>query len=477
MLRLPALLTSVFPPDSKSLFVHAPLIRRCLRRGYAFNLSLHMCNGHGTNYVTRRTTSCSFKRESWSYPHSICLHRSGVHLSKVSCIYFNQNSAVQNQENNLMHIFCNGSVIKQRVYVPHHQDCRHFSVLERITSSQPLCGAMRNSNEHKERTHVPVQTNSSRQLSFSAKSVVDASPLSFQPYLRLTRVDKPIGTWLLFWPCTWSICLAGEAGHLPDFRMIALFGMGAFLMRGAGCIINDMWDKDFDRKVERTKLRPLASGELNTFQALCFLGLNLSLALGVLLQLNWYSVMLGASSMLLVVTYPLMKRYTYWPQAFLGLTFNYGAILGWSAVQGSCDWPIVIPLYTSGFAWTLLYDTIYAHQDKYDDMLIGVKSTALKFGDQTKPWLFGFAAVMMSGLTCTGVMCEQTWPYYLAVATTGTHLAYQIYDVDLNNPDDCARKFRSNSWLGMILFLGAAFGTWLRHPHTKGDRAVKGTNR
>ncbi|KAJ8301372.1 hypothetical protein KUTeg_020359 [Tegillarca granosa] len=158
----------------------------------------------------------------------------------------------------------------------------------------------------------------SRNLSFSPAKILAASPAGLQPYLRLIRFDKPIGTWLLYWPCTWSIALAATPGCLPDLWLLTLFGMGSFFMRGAGCIINDMWDKDFDRKVERTKLRPLASGELTQFQGLSCLASMLSVSLCILLQLNYYSIILGASSMLLVILYPLAKRYTFWPQAMLG---------------------------------------------------------------------------------------------------------------------------------------------------------------
>ncbi|XP_027350137.1 4-hydroxybenzoate polyprenyltransferase, mitochondrial isoform X2 [Abrus precatorius] len=187
-------------------------------------------------------------------------------------------------------------------------------------------------------------------------------PRQIQPYARLARVDKPIGTWLLLWPCMWSITFAATPGNLPDFKMLALFGCGALLLRGAGCTINDLLDRDIDTMVERTKLRPVASGLLTPFQGLCFLGFQLLLGLGILLQLNNYSRVLGASSLLLVFSYPLMKRFTFWPQAYLGLTFNWGALLGWAAVKGSLDPSIVLPLYASGVFWTLVYDTIYAHQ-------------------------------------------------------------------------------------------------------------------
>ncbi|KAL7836638.1 hypothetical protein AOLI_G00279220 [Acnodon oligacanthus] len=297
-----------------------------------------------------------------------------------------------------------------------------------------------------------------RSFSLTPGGIVNAAPSSVQPYLRLMRLDKPIGTWLLYLPCTWSIGLAADPGCLPDLRMLALFGTGALLMRGAGCTINDMWDKDFDKKVSRTAMRPIAAGQISRFQALVFLGGQLSLALGVLLCLNYYSIALGAASLSLVVTYPLMKRITYWPQLVLGLTFNWGALLGWSAVMGSCDWSVCLPLYFSGVMWTLIYDTIYAHQDKDDDIKLGVKSTALKFQEKTKPWLSAFSVAMLSGLVLAGANADQTLPYYAAVSTVAVHLAHQIYSLEFNKPADCWKKFASNRNLGLLLFLGIVVG-------------------
>ncbi len=173
-----------------------------------------------------------------------------------------------------------------------------------------------------------------------AARLVASVPVSARPYLRLMRVDRPIGTWLLFWPCGWSIAMAAQPGCLPDPHVLALFAAGALLMRGAGCTINDLWDRDFDRRVERTQSRPLASGELEPSDALALLAAQLGGGLMVLLQLNTYSILLGASSLGMVVTYPLFKRFTYWPQLALGLTFNWGALLGWSAVRGYCDWQV-----------------------------------------------------------------------------------------------------------------------------------------
>ncbi|KAL3679344.1 hypothetical protein R1sor_022300 [Riccia sorocarpa] len=276
-------------------------------------------------------------------------------------------------------------------------------------------------------------------------------PTSLQSFAHLARLDRPIGTWLLAWPCFWSISLAAPAGGLPDMKLITLFGVGAILLRGAGCTVNDLLDSDIDRKVERTRQRPLASNELTTFQGISFLGCQLLLGLGVLLQLNNFSRVLGASSLLLVGTYPLMKRWTYWPQAFLGLTFNWGALLGWAAVHGDLDLSVVLPLYASGISWTLVYDTIYAHQDKEDDVKVGVKSTALRFGDNTRTWLGGFSATCISGLTLAGINADLGWPFYAGIAASAGHLAWQVYTVDINDRADCNSKFVSNKWFGAIV--------------------------
>ncbi|XP_042057690.1 4-hydroxybenzoate polyprenyltransferase, mitochondrial-like [Salvia splendens] len=286
-------------------------------------------------------------------------------------------------------------------------------------------------------------------------------PEKARPYARLARLDKPIGTWLLAWPCMWSITMAAAPGSLPDIKMMMLFGTGALLLRGAGCTINDLLDRDIDTKVARTRSRPIASGVLSPFQGLCFLGFQLLLGLEILLQLNNFSRVLGASSLLLVFSYPLMKRLTYWPQAYLGLTFNWGALLGWAAVRGSLDLAVVIPLYASGVFWTLVYDTIYAHQDKEDDMIVGVKSTALRFADSTKEWISGFGAACIGSLALSGYNANLEWTYYIFLAAGSTQLAWQILTVDLSSRADCSRKFVSNKWFGAIICSGILFGRLL----------------
>ncbi|KAJ4710427.1 4-hydroxybenzoate polyprenyltransferase, mitochondrial [Melia azedarach] len=283
-------------------------------------------------------------------------------------------------------------------------------------------------------------------------------PTRARAYAKLARLDKPIGTWLLAWPCMWSITMAASPGHLPDFKMMTLFGCGALLLRGAGCTVNDLLDRDIDTMVERTKSRPVASGLLTPFQGLCFLGFQLLLGLGILLQLNNYSRVLGASSLLLVFSYPLMKRFTFWPQAYLGLTFNWGALLGWAAVRGNLDPAVVFPMYISGVFWTLVYDTIYAHQDKEDDLKVGVKSTALRFGDSTKEWITGFGIACISSLALSGFNAGIGWPYYAFLAAASGHLGWQMWTVDLSSRADCNRKFVSNKWFGALVFSGILFG-------------------
>ncbi|ENN72819.1 hypothetical protein HUJ04_013386 [Dendroctonus ponderosae] len=295
-----------------------------------------------------------------------------------------------------------------------------------------------------------------------ASRLVNSAPAQIQPYLKLMRLDRPVGSWLLYWPVSWGIASAASPGCIPDLYLLTLCGLGAVVMRGAGCTINDMWDRDIDAKVKRTKDRPLVNGDVSLQKAVVFLAAQLSVGLAVLLQLNWYSIELGASSLALVIVYPLMKRFTYWPQFVLGLAFNWGALLGYSAVTGSIDPTICLPLYFSGVCWTIIYDTIYAHQDRLDDLSIGIKSTAIKFNEDTKLWLGGFSVLMISSLIASGIMNAQMWPYYVATGAISAHLAQQIATLNINNAKDCSRKFISNSWIGFILFCGIALGRYLK---------------
>ncbi|KAI9584901.1 hypothetical protein GQX74_006796 [Glossina fuscipes] len=301
---------------------------------------------------------------------------------------------------------------------------------------------------------LSIQPSGNEKNNLKTTSIKSEVIRNILPYIRLMRVDRPIGSFLLFWPCGWSIALSANAGCWPDWYMLSLFATGAFVMRGAGCTINDLWDRNIDKKVERTRNRPLACGDISQLDAVIFLSAQLSFGLLILIQLNWESILLGASSLGLVVTYPLMKRITYWPQLVLGMAFNWGALLGWCATKGLVDWSACLPLYLSGICWTIIYDTIYAHQDKKDDLQIGVKSTALRFGDDTKVWLSAFTVAMLSGLTLVGLVCDQTLPYYASVSL--------ISSLNIDNPTDCAKKFISNHQVGLILFIGIVLGTLMK---------------
>lgn len=277
------------------------------------------------------------------------------------------------------------------------------------------------------------------------------APADTRPYLRLVRADRPIGTWLLLLPCWWSVALATPTW--PDVKMFTLFAIGALVMRGAGCTVNDLVDRKFDARVARTATRPIASGQISVLKALFFLSFQLLLGLGILLQFNTFTVALGVSSLTLIILYPFMKRITYWPQLFLGFTFNWGALLGWAAVMGNLA-PPAVALYAAGIFWTLGYDTIYAHQDKEDDILIGVKSTALKFGAATRPWLIGFFAVTILLMALAGVLANLAWPYYLGLAFGAGQLAWQTKSVDISDPKNCLRRFKSNRDFGLIILAG-----------------------
>ena len=278
-------------------------------------------------------------------------------------------------------------------------------------------------------------------------------PEGLRPYLRLARIDRAIGTWLLLFPGWWSLALAAGPGALPDGYVMVLFGIGALVMRGAGCTVNDMADRDFDAKVARTATRPLASGRLSYKQALVFLAIQLGVGFIILLQLQPLAIKLGVLSLVLVVAYPFMKRITWWPQAFLGLTFNWGALMGYAAVTDELAWPPVL-LYAAGFFWTLFYDTIYAHQDKEDDALVGVKSSALFLGDRTRPWLYGFATITVLLLMAVVTTAGLGWVAKLAVIGVAVHLGWQAVTCDFDQPKDCLAKFNSNRQIGWILLAG-----------------------
>ncbi len=284
-------------------------------------------------------------------------------------------------------------------------------------------------------------------------------PPALRPYAKLMRLDRPIGTWLLLWPCWWSLAWALSAwpatarAWLDLAWIYALFGLGAIIMRGAGCTFNDIVDRDFDARVERTRTRPIPSGQVSVRRAVAFMVVQMLLGLAILLQFNRFAIVVGAASLLVVFTYPLMKRITYWPQIVLGLAFNWGALLGWAALRGELSWPPLL-LYLAGIFWTLGYDTIYAHQDKEDDMLIGVKSTALKLGGKTRPWLAGFYAAAVA-LFAAAAIADGLGPlFHAALAVGAAQLAWQVLKVQLDRPADCLAKFKSNRLFGWILAAG-----------------------
>jgi 4-hydroxybenzoate polyprenyltransferase len=281
-------------------------------------------------------------------------------------------------------------------------------------------------------------------------------PPPLQPWIRLARLDRPIGTWLLLLPCWWSLALATAAKPEPDWPSplyILLFAVGATVMRAAGCTWNDITDREYDAKVARTATRPIPSGQVTVRGALTFLAMLLLTGLAILLSFNPYAIAVGVASLLLVFPYPFMKRITWWPQAWLGMTFNWGALVGWAAVTGSLSAAALL-MYAAGFFWTLGYDTIYAHQDKEDDALIGVKSSARWLGEKTRPFLFLFYAVTVALLAASGWTAGMAWPFYAGLGAAALQLAWQAADVNIDSPNDCLAKFKSNKWFGLILFAG-----------------------
>ena len=303
-------------------------------------------------------------------------------------------------------------------------------------------------------------------------------PRPARPYLKLMRIDRPIGTWLLLWPCWWSVALAARhaappspggavpgwaptglwAGGWPDPALFALFGIGALLTRGAGCAFNDILDRDLDAAVERTRSRPLPAGQISVAQAAALMAALWLLAFAVLLGFNGFAVGVGAASLLPAFLYPFAKRFTHWPQFFLGLAFNWGALLGWAAVAGTLGGAALL-LYLAGIAWTLAYDTIYAHQDRDGDALFGMKSTALLLGDRTRPWLVGFFAAAVAGIGAAGWMSGLAWPFYLGLALAAAHAARQVRRVRFEDPGSCLATFRSNRDFGAIVFAAIVAGS------------------
>jgi 4-hydroxybenzoate polyprenyltransferase len=288
-------------------------------------------------------------------------------------------------------------------------------------------------------------------------------PDAARPYARLARYDRPIGWWLLLWPCWWSAALAADAAgkSYPDPWHLVLFLVGAIAMRGAGCTYNDIVDRDIDAAVARTRARPIPSGQVTVRQAKLFLLAQALVGLVVLLMFNRFTILLGILSLVTVAIYPFMKRVTDWPQAALGLAFSWGALMGWAAIFGRLDWAPVA-LYGGAILWTIGYDTIYAHQDKEDDAIVGVRSTARLFGENTKAWLVGFYAGATVLFAVAFVMAGVGWLAYLGLALGALQLAWQVRALDMDDPVNCLRIFRSNREYGWIVFAGLVADCALR---------------
>jgi 4-hydroxybenzoate polyprenyltransferase len=276
-----------------------------------------------------------------------------------------------------------------------------------------------------------------------------------RPYLRLARFDRPIGSWLLLMPCWWSAALAagviGKLNQLP--LVIALFFVGAFVMRGAGCTWNDITDRDLDARVERTRSRPIPAGQVSVPQAAAFLVAQALIGLAVLLQFNRFAIATGIASLIIVAVYPFMKRITWWPQTVLGLAFSWGALMGFAVTLGRID-AAALSLYLGSIAWVIGYDTIYAHQDAEDDALIGIKSTALLFGERTRQALMVFYGLAVALIGIALMLAGAQLFAWIGLAAFAAHLVWQIRRLQISDPALCLRIFRSNRDAGLLLFIG-----------------------
>lgn len=283
----------------------------------------------------------------------------------------------------------------------------------------------------------------------------DRLPARWRDFAVLARWDRPIGTWLLLLPCWWGLTL-GDG--LPNVWLLPLFALGALAMRGAGCTINDLADRDFDRRVERTRNRPLAAGRVGTREALLFVAAQCLVGLLVLIALDWTAVLVALASVPLIVIYPFMKRVTWWPQAFLGITFNWGILVGSAQATGSLGWPALV-IYLAGICWTLGYDTIYALQDREDDALIGVRSTALLFGDAVPVWVTGFYLATLVLLLVGGLAAGKGILFVLGLFLVAWLLLRQIAGLRSATPAECLRRFRANRDVGFAVFAALLLGS------------------
>ena len=278
-------------------------------------------------------------------------------------------------------------------------------------------------------------------------------------YSQLLRLEQPVGFFLLMLPCFWGVLAASNSyQHLwSNIYLFLIFAIGSIVMRSAGCIINDFFDKDLDKHVSRTSQRPLASGAISSFEAFIIFSILNLIGLAILLSLNLLAIIIGLISFVLFIFYPLMKRITYWPQLFLGITFNIGCLIGYAAIENQLNFQIII-LYLSGIFWTLGYDTIYAHQDREDDLNIGIKSTAILFGNNTKQWIIIFYSLMVLCLILFGLFDDQNIYYFILLIFVSTHLSYQIKRLDIENKDNCLSIFKSNQYLGLMVALTLFIG-------------------
>ncbi len=281
------------------------------------------------------------------------------------------------------------------------------------------------------------------------------APHALRPYLRLMRLDRPIGTWLLVFPCWWAVLLATlhSGSARIDLWLLVLFAAGAIVMRGAGCAYNDYVDRDFDASVARTASRPIPSGQVTPKSALGLVVALGLIGLGVLVQFNWPTILLGMSSLALVLVYPFMKRVTNWPQIVLGLAFNWGALVGWTAVTGSLA-AAPLALYAGAVLWTIGYDTIYAHQDADDDAMLGLGSTALRFGETSPRWITAFYAGALLLWAVAGWLAGAEIAFAAALLAVAIHFAWQITTLDIRDGANCLKRFRSNRDVGLILLAG-----------------------
>lgn len=312
--------------------------------------------------------------------------------------------------------------------------------------------------------HLSIGTSSSRspEPNYTHESCRSKS----RSIVELMRWHKPTGTLLALTPSLWSVgLLTPETTAMPDLKTFAIFTAGAVVARGMGCTLNDILDRKYDRQVERTKMRPIACGDISVKEALFYLSIQSSVGLGILCLNNIEVIKLGLFSGIMISTYPLFKRFTYWPQAMLALTMNWGVVMGYAAVKGAIcisDLTTLMPIYLGSIFWTLYYDTIYAHQDKNDDMFIGVKSSALKLGAGTKKFLHQMVGAMTISLSLAGYMTGQLWPYYLSLLSTGLYQANQVRNLNIDNESECWNVFDQQKYVGLIILGGVLASVALR---------------